>query len=65
MAGTKAAAESVTSNEELQGWLDGARPNKQNVEIVLLKFLLPVDKCVDPTSRGSGHSIQVDFPPVS
>jgi hypothetical protein len=40
MAGTKAAAEFVTSNEELQGWLDGARPNKQNVEIVLSTEIL-------------------------
>jgi hypothetical protein len=40
MAGTKAAAEFVTSNEELQGWLDGARPDKPNVEIVLSTEIL-------------------------
>ena len=40
MAGTKAAAEFVTSNEELQGWLNGVRPNKQNVEIVLSTEIL-------------------------
>ncbi len=35
MGGTKAAAEFVTSNEELQGWLNGVKPDKQNVEMVL------------------------------
>ena len=40
MAGTKAAAEFVTSNEELQGWLNEARPDKQNVEIVLSTEIL-------------------------
>jgi hypothetical protein len=40
MAGTKAAAEFVTSNEELQSWLNGVRPDKPNVEIVLSTEIL-------------------------
>ncbi len=40
MGGTKAAAEFVTSNEELQGWLNGVKPDKQNVEIVLSTDIL-------------------------
>jgi hypothetical protein len=40
MAGTKAAAEFVTSNEELQSWLNGVRPDRPNVEIVLSTEIL-------------------------
>ena len=53
MAGTKAAAEFVTSNEEMQGWLNGVKPGKQNVEVVL--FHRNPQRTARPSPRNHYH----------